>query len=68
MTFVNSKVTATFHLSSDGLRGFVKLNILQSIVLLLISMQSDQENRNKEKNKVIDSIVSKREKIHQKME
>jgi len=65
---LNSKDTATFHLSSDGLRGFVKLNILQSIVLLLISMQSDQENRNKEKNKAIDSIVSKREKIHQKMQ
>ena len=31
-------------------------------------MQSDQENRNKEKNKAIDSIVSKREKIHQKMQ
>jgi hypothetical protein len=55
-------------LSSDGLRDFVKLNILQSIVLLLISMQSNQENRNKEKNKAIDSIVSKREKIHQKMQ
>lgn len=31
-------------------------------------MQSDQENRNKEKNKAMDSIVSKREKIHQKMQ
>ena len=55
-------------MSSDGLSGFVKLNILQSIVLLLISMQSDQENKNKAKNKAIDSIVSKREKIHQNMQ
>jgi hypothetical protein len=31
-------------------------------------MQSGQENRNKEKNKAIDNIVSKREKIHQKMQ